>query len=81
MSRCIPARYRPFDDVDGHRFTALLTTQQDTDLAALDRRHRAHARVRVSLNAKAAATLRHSLDTVARTMTPTGVATRGCSMP
>lgn len=40
-----PGAQQTFDDIDGHRYTALLTTQQDTDLAALDRRHRAHARV------------------------------------
>jgi len=40
-----PGAQQTFDDLDGHRFTALLTTQQDADLAALDRRHRAHARV------------------------------------
>jgi hypothetical protein len=40
-----PGAQQTFDDVDGHRFTALLTTQEDTDLAELDRRHRAHARV------------------------------------
>jgi hypothetical protein len=40
-----PGAQQTFDDIDGHRFTALLTTQQDADLAELDRRHRAHARV------------------------------------
>jgi len=40
-----PGAQQTFDDVDGHRFTALLTTQEDDDLAELDRRHRAHARV------------------------------------
>ena len=40
-----PGAQQTFDDLDGHRFTALLTSQTDTDLAALDRRHRAHARV------------------------------------
>ena len=29
-------------NIDGHRFTTLPTTQQDADLAAVDRRHRAH---------------------------------------
>lgn len=38
-----PGAQQTFDDIDGHRYTALLTTQQDADLAALDRRHRAHA--------------------------------------
>ena len=33
-----PGVQQTFDDVDGHRLTALLTTQQDTDLAELDRR-------------------------------------------
>lgn len=33
------------DDIDGKRFTALLTDQADVDLAVLDTRHRAHARV------------------------------------
>jgi hypothetical protein len=40
-----PGAQQTFDDLDGHRFTALLTTQQDADLGALDARHRAHARV------------------------------------
>lgn len=40
-----PGAQQTFDDIDGHRYTALLTTQTDADLAALDRRHRAHARV------------------------------------
>ena len=40
-----PGAQQTFDDIDGHRYTALLTTQTDTDLAALDARHRAHARV------------------------------------
>ncbi|HEX6254692.1 MAG TPA: IS1380 family transposase [Euzebyales bacterium] len=40
-----PGAQQTFDDLDGHRFTALLTTQTDADLAALDARHRAHARV------------------------------------
>jgi len=40
-----PGAQQTFDDIDGHRFTALLTTQEDQDLAELDRRHRAHARV------------------------------------
>jgi hypothetical protein len=40
-----PGAPQTFDDIDGHRFTALLTTQDDADLAELDRRHRAHARV------------------------------------
>jgi hypothetical protein len=40
-----PGAQQTFDDLDGYRFTALLTSQDDTDLAELDRRHRAHARV------------------------------------
>jgi hypothetical protein len=40
-----PGAQQTFDDLDGHRFTALLTTQDDRDLAAIDARHRAHARV------------------------------------
>jgi hypothetical protein len=40
-----PGAQQTFDDVDGHRFTAFVTDQSDTDLAALDARHRAHARV------------------------------------
>ncbi len=40
-----PGAQQTFDDLDGYRFTALLTTQTDADLAALDARHRAHARV------------------------------------
>jgi hypothetical protein len=40
-----PGAQQTFDDIDGHRFTAFLTDQSDTDIAALDVRHRAHARV------------------------------------
>jgi hypothetical protein len=40
-----PGAQQTFDDLDGHRFTALLTDQPDADLALLDQRHRAHARV------------------------------------
>jgi hypothetical protein len=40
-----PGAQQTFDDIDGHRYTALLTTQTGTDLAELDARHRAHARV------------------------------------
>ena len=32
-------------DHDGHRFQAILTDQTDTDIAVLERRHRARARV------------------------------------
>ena len=40
-----PGAQQTFDDLDGHRFTAFVTDQADDDLAALDARHRAHARV------------------------------------
>lgn len=40
-----PGAQQTLDDVDGYRFTAFLTDQPETDLAALDARHRAHARV------------------------------------
>ena len=40
-----PGAQQTFDDIDGHRFTAFLTDQPDTDIAILDVRHRAHARV------------------------------------
>jgi hypothetical protein len=40
-----PGAQQTFDDIDGFRFTAFLTDQQDVDIAALDVRHRAHARV------------------------------------
>ena len=40
-----PGAQQTFDDVDGHRFTAFVTDQSDHDLAVLDARHRAHARV------------------------------------
>lgn len=40
-----PGAQQTFDDIDGHRFTAFLTDQNDTDIATLDARHRAHARV------------------------------------
>jgi hypothetical protein len=50
-SRLIVRRERPhpgaqlsFTDADGHRFQAILTDQTDTDVAALERRHRARAR-------------------------------------
>ena len=51
-SRVIVRRERPhpgaqlsFSDHDGHRFQAILTDQPDFDIAALERRHRARARV------------------------------------
>ncbi len=40
-----PGAQQTFDDIDGYRFTAFLTDQPDTDIAVLDNRHRAHARV------------------------------------
>jgi hypothetical protein len=40
-----PGAQQTFDDIDGHRFTAFLTDQTDPDIALLDVRHRAHARV------------------------------------
>jgi len=51
-SRVIVRRERPhpgaqlsFSDRDGHRFQTILTDQPDPDIAALERRHRARARV------------------------------------
>ena len=51
-SRVIVRRERPhpgaqlsFTDHDGHRFQAILTDQSDPDIATLERRHRARARV------------------------------------
>ena len=51
-TRLICRRERPhpgaqlsFTDHDGHRFQCLITDQAGTDLAALEARHRAHARV------------------------------------
>jgi hypothetical protein len=40
-----PGAQQTFDDIDGYRFTAFLTDQPDADIAILDARHRAHARV------------------------------------
>ena len=40
-----PGAQQTLFDIDGHRFTAFITDQDDDDLAELDRRHRAHARV------------------------------------
>ena len=40
-----PGAQQTFDDVDGHRFTAFITDQPDPDIAVLEVRHRAHARV------------------------------------
>ena len=51
-SRVIVRRERPhpgaqlsFTDHDGHRFQAILTDQRDPDIASIERRHRARARV------------------------------------
>jgi len=51
-SRLIVRRERPhpgaqlsFTDHDGYRFQAILTDQPDTDIAAIERRHRQHAHV------------------------------------
>jgi hypothetical protein len=51
-TRAICRRERPhpgaqltFTDHDGHRFQVFITDQQDTDIVALEVRHRAHARV------------------------------------
>jgi hypothetical protein len=40
-----PGAQQTLADIDGARFTALLTDQPEVDLAKLDTRHRAHARV------------------------------------
>ncbi len=40
-----PGAQQTFDDIDGYRFTGFLTDQPMADVAELDRRHRAHARV------------------------------------
>jgi DDE family transposase len=40
-----PGAQLSFTDHDGHRFQAILTDQPDPDIAALERRHRARARV------------------------------------
>ncbi len=40
-----PGAQQTFDDIDGFRFTAFLTDQTGNDIALLDARHRAHARV------------------------------------
>jgi hypothetical protein len=51
-SRLLVRRERPhpgaqlsFTDHDGYRFQAILTDQDDTDIAILERRHRQRARV------------------------------------
>lgn len=40
-----PGAQQTFDDIDGFRFTAFLTDLAEPDIAVLDNRHRAHARV------------------------------------
>jgi hypothetical protein len=40
-----PGAQLSFSDHDGHRFQAILTDQPETDIAALERQHRARARV------------------------------------
>jgi hypothetical protein len=40
-----PGAQQTLEDIDGRRFTAFLTDQTDTDVAVLEQRHRAHARV------------------------------------
>ncbi len=40
-----PGAQQTLDDIDGCRFTAFLTDQTDADVAVLEQRHRAHARV------------------------------------
>ena len=40
-----PGAQLSFTDHDGHRFQAVLTDQPDPDIAALERLHRARARV------------------------------------
>jgi len=51
-TRLICRRERPhpgaqlsFTDHDGHRFQCFITDQEDSDIAALEARHRQHARV------------------------------------
>ena len=40
-----PGAQQTLDDIDGCRFTAFLTDHTDPDIAVLEQRHRAHARV------------------------------------
>ena len=40
-----PGAQLSFTDADGYRFQAILTDQDDPDIAAIERRHRARARV------------------------------------
>jgi len=65
-TRAIVRRERPhpgaqltFSDVDGHRFQVFITDQDDTDLAALELRHRGHARVEDRIRAAKATGLRN----------------------
>ena len=65
-TRAIVRRERPhpgaqltFSDVDGHRFQAFITDQDDTDLAALELGHRGHARVEDKIRAAKATGLRN----------------------
>lgn len=46
-----PGAQLSFSDHDGHRFQAILTDQTDPDIAALERRHRARARVKDPIRA------------------------------
>lgn len=65
-TRAIVRRERPhpgaqltFSDADGHRFQAFITDQDDADLAALELRHRGHARVEDRIRAAKATGLRN----------------------
>ena len=65
-TRAIVRRERPhpgaqltFSDLDGHRFQAFITDQDDSDLAALELRHRGHARVEDRIRAAKATGLRN----------------------
>ncbi|CAN5129769.1 IS1380-like element ISMsm3 family transposase [soil metagenome] len=40
-----PGAQQTIDDIDGHRFTATLTDVTDLDIVAIDRHHRARARI------------------------------------
>ena len=40
-----PGAQLTFSDLDGHRFQVFITDQPDTDIAYLEARHRAHARI------------------------------------
>lgn len=65
-TRAICRRERPhpgaqltFTDHDGYRFQVFITDQQDTDLAALEVRHRGHARVEDRIRCGKASGLRN----------------------